>query len=72
MGLLGLRFRDVSSTALSSLPAKGLGQLRSLKATSTYALKTLPPLESLADLLEAELTYPSHCCAFHTWHRKQR
>ncbi|KAE8280507.1 Lutropin-choriogonadotropic hormone receptor [Larimichthys crocea] len=63
---------DVSSTVLSSLPPKGLRQVRSLKASSAFALKTLPPLESLAELLEAELTYPSHCCAFHTWRRKQR
>uniref|UniRef100_A0A3Q3AZ49 Luteinizing hormone/choriogonadotropin receptor n=1 Tax=Kryptolebias marmoratus TaxID=37003 RepID=A0A3Q3AZ49_KRYMA len=63
---------DVSSTTLISLPPKGLNQVRSLKASSAFALKSLPPLESLAELLEAELTYPSHCCAFHTWRRKQR
>ncbi|XP_039639684.1 LOW QUALITY PROTEIN: lutropin-choriogonadotropic hormone receptor [Perca fluviatilis] len=63
---------DVSSTAVSSLPPKGLRQVRFLKASSAFALKTLPPLESLAELLEAELTYSSHCCAFHTWRRKQR
>ncbi|XP_041804101.1 lutropin-choriogonadotropic hormone receptor-like [Chelmon rostratus] len=71
-GATGPSFLDVSSTALSSLPPKGLRQVRFLKAGSTFALKTLPPLQSLAELLEAELTYPSHCCAFHTWHRKQR
>ncbi|XP_070833497.1 lutropin-choriogonadotropic hormone receptor-like [Chaetodon trifascialis] len=71
-GATGPVFLDVSSTALSSLPPKGLKQVRFLKAGSAFALKTLPPLESLAELLEAELTYPSHCCAFHTWHRKQR
>ncbi|MED6256207.1 hypothetical protein ATANTOWER_021841 [Ataeniobius toweri] len=71
-GATGPRYLDVSSTALSSLPSKGLSQVRSLKATSAFALKSLPPLEGLAELLEAELTYPSHCCAFHTWHRKQR
>lgn len=65
-------FRDVSSTTLISLPPKGLNQVRSLKASSAFSLKSLPPLESLAELLEAELTYPSHCCAFHTWRRKQR
>lgn len=65
-------FRDVSSTALSSLPPKGLRQVRFLKAMSAPALKSLPQLESMAELLEAELTYPSHCCAFHTWRRKQR
>uniref|UniRef100_UPI0037E97B61 lutropin-choriogonadotropic hormone receptor-like n=1 Tax=Semicossyphus pulcher TaxID=241346 RepID=UPI0037E97B61 len=71
-GAVGPSFLDVSSTALSSLPPKGLRQVRFLKASSAFALKTLPPLDSLADLLEAELTYPSHCCAFHTWRRKQR
>ncbi|XP_044071121.1 lutropin-choriogonadotropic hormone receptor-like [Siniperca chuatsi] len=71
-GATGPTFLDVSSTALSSLPPKGLRQVRFLKASSAFALKTLPPLESLAELLEAELTYPSHCCAFHTWRRKQR
>uniref|UniRef100_A0A674P752 Thyrotropin receptor n=1 Tax=Takifugu rubripes TaxID=31033 RepID=A0A674P752_TAKRU len=71
-GAAGPTVLDVSSTALSSLPPRGLRQVTTLKATLTFALKTLPPLESLADLLEAELTYPSHCCAFHAWRRKQR
>ncbi|XP_041644933.1 LOW QUALITY PROTEIN: lutropin-choriogonadotropic hormone receptor-like [Cheilinus undulatus] len=71
-GATGPSVLDVSSTALSSLPSKGLRQVRFLKASSAFALKTLPPLDSLSDLLEAELTYPSHCCAFHTWRRKQR
>ncbi|KAM3606025.1 uncharacterized protein V6R79_009544 [Siganus canaliculatus] len=68
----GPSFLDVSSTALRSLPPKGLRQVKFLKASSAFALKTLPPLESLAELQDAELTYPSHCCAFHTWRRKQR
>ncbi|XP_030604451.1 lutropin-choriogonadotropic hormone receptor [Archocentrus centrarchus] len=71
-GATGPAVLDVSSTALSSLPTNGLRQVRFLKASRAYALKSLPPLESLAELLEAELTYPSHCCAFHTWRRKQR
>uniref|UniRef100_A0A3B5B1B9 Thyrotropin receptor n=1 Tax=Stegastes partitus TaxID=144197 RepID=A0A3B5B1B9_9TELE len=71
-GATGPSSLDVSSTALSSLPPKGLRQVRFLKASSAFALKSLPPLESLAELLEAELTYPSHCCAFHTWRRIQR
>uniref|UniRef100_A0AAQ5XMI8 Thyrotropin receptor n=1 Tax=Amphiprion ocellaris TaxID=80972 RepID=A0AAQ5XMI8_AMPOC len=71
-GATGPSSLDVSSTALSSLPPKGLRQVTSLNASSTFALKSLPPLESLAELLVAELTYPSHCCAFHTWRRKQR
>ncbi|XP_073337908.1 lutropin-choriogonadotropic hormone receptor-like [Pagrus major] len=71
-GATGPSFLDVSSTALRSLPPEGLRQVRFLKAGAAFALKTLPPLESLAELMEAELTYPSHCCAFHTWRRKQR
>ncbi|XP_071337051.1 lutropin-choriogonadotropic hormone receptor-like isoform X2 [Trachinotus anak] len=71
-GATGPSSLDVSSTALSSLPPKGLRQVRFLKASSAFALKSLPRLESLAELVEAELTYPSHCCAFHTWRRKQR
>ncbi|KAM3863420.1 lutropin-choriogonadotropic hormone receptor [Diretmus argenteus] len=71
-GASGPSALDVSSTALSSLPARGLRQVRFLKAASAFALKSLPPLDGLAELLEAELTYPSHCCAFHTWRRKQR
>ncbi|KAK7902175.1 hypothetical protein WMY93_018944 [Mugilogobius chulae] len=64
---------DVSSTSLSALPHKGLRQMKELKASSAYALKTLPPLEGLSEILQtAELTYPSHCCAFHNWRRKQR
>ncbi|XP_053188960.1 lutropin-choriogonadotropic hormone receptor [Scomber japonicus] len=71
-GASGPNSLDVSSTALISLPPKGLRQVRFLRADSAFAMKSLPPLESLAELLEAELTYPSHCCAFHTWRRKQR
>nr|AGS55587.1 luteinizing hormone/choriogonadotropin receptor [Anoplopoma fimbria] len=71
-GATGPSTLDVSSTALSSLPPAGLRQVRFLSASFAYALKTLPQLESLAELLEAELTYPSHCCAFDKWRRKQR
>uniref|UniRef100_A0A3B1KBF0 G-protein coupled receptors family 1 profile domain-containing protein n=1 Tax=Astyanax mexicanus TaxID=7994 RepID=A0A3B1KBF0_ASTMX len=63
---------DLSSTALRSLPLRGLRDLKVLVARSAPDLKTLPPLESLQDLQEAELTYPSHCCAFHTWRRNNR
>ncbi|KPP76386.1 luteinizing hormone receptor-like [Scleropages formosus] len=63
---------DVSHTALHSLPTHGLLEVRVLAAHSAPALKTLPPLESLLNLQEAQFTYSSHCCAFHTWHRKQR
>ncbi|XP_047191201.1 lutropin-choriogonadotropic hormone receptor-like isoform X7 [Scophthalmus maximus] len=71
-GAIGPTSLDVSSTALRSLPSKGLKQVRFLKATSAFALKTLPPLESLTELMDAELTYSSHCCAFHSWRQKER
>ncbi|XP_072526855.1 lutropin-choriogonadotropic hormone receptor-like [Salminus brasiliensis] len=71
-GALGPNLLDVSSTALRSLPARGLREVKFLVARSAPALKTLPPLENLQDLQEAELTYPSHCCAFHTWRRNNR
>lgn len=63
---------DVSSTALCSLPTQGLRELKVLIARSTPSLKTLPPLENLAELQEADLTYPSHCCAFQTWKRDNK
>lgn len=63
---------DVSSTALDTLPRRGLEHLKVLIARSTPYLKTLPPLESLLELEVAEVTYPSHCCAFHTWRREHR
>ncbi|XP_049590979.1 lutropin-choriogonadotropic hormone receptor-like [Syngnathus scovelli] len=71
-GALGPLYLDVSSTALSSLPRKGLEQVKRLKAKSAYALKRLPPLDSLAELGVAELTYASQCCAFHLWYSKHR
>uniref|UniRef100_A0A673YAL4 Luteinizing hormone/choriogonadotropin receptor n=1 Tax=Salmo trutta TaxID=8032 RepID=A0A673YAL4_SALTR len=66
-GASGPTVLDVSSTALDTLPRRGLEHLKVLIARSTPYLKTLPPLESLLELEVAEVTYPSHCCAFHTW-----
>ncbi|KAJ8385633.1 hypothetical protein AAFF_G00184300 [Aldrovandia affinis] len=71
-GATGPSMLDVSSTALRSLPARGLQQVTVLTARSAPTLKTLPPLENLMNLQVAHLTYPSHCCAFHTWRRKHR
>ncbi|XP_066552646.1 lutropin-choriogonadotropic hormone receptor isoform X2 [Amia ocellicauda] len=67
-GAEGPSMLDVSSTALHSLPARGLQGVRVLTARSAHALKTLPPLDSFLSLQEAQLTYPSHCCAFTNWH----
>ncbi|KAL2083009.1 hypothetical protein ACEWY4_020782 [Coilia grayii] len=69
-GAVGPIVLDVSSTSLSSLPGRGLKLVTKLVARSTPALKILPPLESLESLVETHLTYPSHCCAFNTWHRQ--
>ncbi|XP_068160873.1 follicle-stimulating hormone receptor isoform X2 [Antennarius striatus] len=56
---------DVSHTALSSLPNDVLGGLKTLIAESAFHLKELPPPQLFTRLREANLTYPSHCCAFH-------
>ncbi|XP_054678947.1 lutropin-choriogonadotropic hormone receptor isoform X2 [Grus americana] len=63
-GATGPDVLDVSSTALESLPSYGLEAIQVLNATSSYSLKRLPPLDKFSSLLEAVLTYPSHCCAF--------
>lgn len=56
--------RDVSSTALSSLPLQVLGNLTRLTAKSAFQLKELPPVQLFSSLLQADLTYHSHCCPF--------
>uniref|UniRef100_A0A8D2NMG2 Lutropin-choriogonadotropic hormone receptor n=1 Tax=Zosterops lateralis melanops TaxID=1220523 RepID=A0A8D2NMG2_ZOSLA len=63
-GATGPDVLDISSTALESLPSYGLEAIQVLNATSSYSLKRLPPLDKFRSLLEAVLTYPSHCCAF--------
>ncbi|XP_076855798.1 follicle-stimulating hormone receptor isoform X2 [Brachyhypopomus gauderio] len=55
---------DISRTAVSALPDSVLRGLKLLTATSVYSLKWLPRLELFAELTQANLTYPSHCCAF--------
>ncbi|KAM3592381.1 uncharacterized protein V6R79_017614 [Siganus canaliculatus] len=54
---------DISHTALSSLPHNIIGGLQKLIAQSAFHLKELPPLELFTKLYQANLTYPSHCCA---------
>ncbi|XP_030303694.1 lutropin-choriogonadotropic hormone receptor [Calypte anna] len=63
-GATGPDVLDISSTALEFLPSYGLEAIQVLNATSSYSLKRLPPLDKFSSLLEAVLTYPSHCCAF--------
>lgn len=63
--------RDISHTALSSLPDCILGGLQKLIAESAYQLKELPPLQLFTKLHQASLTYSSHCCAFQNIHRNR-
>ncbi|XP_072491720.1 lutropin-choriogonadotropic hormone receptor isoform X5 [Notamacropus eugenii] len=63
-GAIGPNVLDISSTKLEALPSYGLESIQVLIATSSYSLKKLPPREKFVNLLEATLTYPSHCCAF--------
>ncbi|MBN3298432.1 LSHR protein, partial [Amia calva] len=66
-GAIGPGVLDVSSTAIETLPALGLESVHILIAQSCPSLKSLPPLGAFVSLLEAHLTYPSHCCAFDNW-----
>ncbi|XP_039594658.1 lutropin-choriogonadotropic hormone receptor-like isoform X2 [Polypterus senegalus] len=66
-GAMGPTVLDVSSTGLQLLPTYGLQSVKVLFAQMAYAFKVLPPLDIFANLEEAHLTYPSHCCAFRNW-----
>ncbi|KAM7159530.1 thyrotropin receptor isoform 2-T2 [Molossus nigricans] len=55
---------DVSYTSVTALPSKGLEHLRELIARNTWTLKKLPISMSFLHLTRADLSYPSHCCAF--------
>ncbi|XP_069623997.1 follicle-stimulating hormone receptor-like [Ranitomeya imitator] len=70
-GASGPEVLDISKTQISSLPHEGLDAIKKLKASHAYNLKKLPPLEKFSDLVDADLTYPSHCCAFENW-KKQK
>ncbi|XP_052040774.1 follicle-stimulating hormone receptor isoform X2 [Apodemus sylvaticus] len=68
-GASGPVILDISRTKVYSLPNHGLENLKKLRARSTYHLKKLPSLDKFVTLIEASLTYPSHCCAFANWRR---
>ncbi|XP_063774754.1 follicle-stimulating hormone receptor-like isoform X2 [Pseudophryne corroboree] len=70
-GAMGPDVLDISKTQISSLPRYGLENVKKLIANHAYNLKKLPPLGMLTNLIEANLTYPSHCCAFANW-KKQK
>ncbi|XP_042531455.1 lutropin-choriogonadotropic hormone receptor [Dipodomys spectabilis] len=71
-GATGPSILDISSTNLQTLPSHGLEAIQTLIATSSYSLKTLPSREKFASLLDATLTYPSHCCAFRNVPKKEQ
>ncbi|XP_026773200.1 thyrotropin receptor [Pangasianodon hypophthalmus] len=62
---------DVSDSGVSSLPARGLESLRELSARNVWALKKLPPIKTFRHLTGADMTYPSHCCAFKNLKKKK-
>ncbi|XP_042560256.1 lutropin-choriogonadotropic hormone receptor-like [Clupea harengus] len=66
-GAIGPTLLDVSSTGLDTLPPRGLESVGVLMAQAAFALKRLPNFNSLRSLWSASLTYPSHCCALHSW-----
>ncbi|XP_065124958.1 thyrotropin receptor [Paramisgurnus dabryanus] len=62
---------DVSESAITSLPSRGLESLRELCARNVWTLKKLPPIKTFRHLVTADLTYPSHCCAFKNLKKKR-
>uniref|UniRef100_A0A8C9FE84 Follicle-stimulating hormone receptor n=1 Tax=Pavo cristatus TaxID=9049 RepID=A0A8C9FE84_PAVCR len=69
-GAIGPVVLDISRTRISFLPSHGLEFIKKLRARSTYKLKKLPDLSKFRSLIEANFTYPSHCCAFTNWKRQ--
>ncbi|XP_063905025.1 follicle-stimulating hormone receptor-like isoform X3 [Zophobas morio] len=63
-GLQSLRYIDLSSTAIISLPLEGLREIDVLKVQDTESLKVFPSVYNFKYIKEAWLTYPYHCCAF--------
>ncbi|XP_075720673.1 lutropin-choriogonadotropic hormone receptor [Rhinoderma darwinii] len=63
-GATGPKRLDIASTPLDHLPVHGLEYIQVLVAEQCYYLKKLPALDKLPNLMDAQLTYPSHCCAF--------
>ncbi|XP_063774758.1 lutropin-choriogonadotropic hormone receptor [Pseudophryne corroboree] len=70
-GATGPNRLEITATALEHLPVHGLEFIQVLVAEKSYYLKKLPALDKLANLVEARLTYPSHCCAFTNMRSKE-
>ncbi|XP_053561523.1 thyrotropin receptor [Bombina bombina] len=69
--LTGPTLLDVSYTGVTSLPNRGLENLKELIAKNAWSLKKLPPINTLMHLTRADLSYPSHCCAFKNSKKKK-
>ncbi|KAJ1156923.1 hypothetical protein NDU88_009640, partial [Pleurodeles waltl] len=69
-GASGPVILDISRTRIRFLPNNGLENIKKFRARFSYYLKKLPSLDKFAELIEANLTYPSHCCAFANRKRK--
>ncbi|NP_001037033.1 leucine-rich repeat G protein-coupled receptor precursor [Bombyx mori] len=63
-GNLLLRQLDLSNTAITSLPTKGLEKLQILRIERTPSLKYIPSIYEFQQLEKAYLTHHFHCCAF--------
>ncbi|XP_036398192.1 thyrotropin receptor-like [Megalops cyprinoides] len=62
---------DVSLSSVTSLPIIGLESLRELVLRNTWTLKKLPPIKTFQHLMNADLTYPSHCCGLKNLKKKK-
>ncbi|XP_013394389.1 thyrotropin receptor [Lingula anatina] len=63
-GIEGLKYIDLSSTHITSLPFEGLQELRELLLQDTRTLRKFPPTFNFHKMEKAHLTYAHHCCAF--------
>ncbi|KAH0620451.1 hypothetical protein JD844_020932 [Phrynosoma platyrhinos] len=62
---------DVSQTGITTLPARGLENLKELIAQNAWTLKKFPSIKTFPYLTNAALSYPSHCCAFKNWKKSK-
>ncbi|XP_049786283.1 lutropin-choriogonadotropic hormone receptor-like [Schistocerca cancellata] len=64
VGLNHLRRIDLSETAVTQLPTRGLEGIDELRLQDTSSLKVFPSVYNFENIRVALLTYPYHCCAF--------
>ncbi|CAD5226111.1 unnamed protein product [Bursaphelenchus okinawaensis] len=55
---------DLSNTRITQLPYLGLKTLKKIRIQKVPTLKQLPSVLAFNHLVEAEFTYPYHCCFF--------